>query len=107
MRYEYACHVKDFIARRTRLAFLNVQAARECLPRVCSETVNFQPSILSVKLSLHDVKIVMKCSIIIVVVQMNIPNFQVAELMAEELGWNEEQLEAEIKDAEGLIKSMG
>ena len=34
VRYEYACHAKDFIARRTRLAFLNVQAARECLPRV-------------------------------------------------------------------------
>ena len=33
-RYEYACHVKDFIARRTRVAFLNVQAARECVPRV-------------------------------------------------------------------------
>ena len=33
--------------------------------------------------------------------------FQVAELMAEELGWNEDQIEAEIKDAEGLMKSMG
>ena len=50
-------------------------------------------------------KIVIK--MFIVVVKMNILNFQVAELMAEELGWDEEQLEAEIKDAEGLIKSMG
>ena len=27
--------------------------------------------------------------------------------MAEELGWDEETFEAEIKDAEGLIASMG
>lgn len=27
--------------------------------------------------------------------------------MAEEFGWTEEEIEAEIKDAEGLIRSMG
>lgn len=64
VRYEYACHAKDFIARRTRLAFLNVQAARECLPRV-------------------------------------------AEIMAEELGWDEAGIEAEIEEAESQIRSMG
>ncbi|KAK4473463.1 hypothetical protein MN116_002830 [Schistosoma mekongi] len=31
---EYACHVVDFLARRTRLAFLNVRAAEEALPRI-------------------------------------------------------------------------
>ncbi|CAH8470849.1 unnamed protein product [Heterobilharzia americana] len=31
---EYACHVVDFLARRTRLAFLNVQAAQEALPKI-------------------------------------------------------------------------
>ncbi|CAH8479895.1 unnamed protein product [Schistosoma guineensis] len=31
---EYACHAVDFLARRTRLAFLNVRAAEEALPRI-------------------------------------------------------------------------
>ncbi|XP_053139203.1 glycerol-3-phosphate dehydrogenase, mitochondrial isoform X2 [Hemicordylus capensis] len=31
---EYACTAVDMIARRTRLAFLNVQAAEEALPRI-------------------------------------------------------------------------
>ncbi|XP_060112924.1 glycerol-3-phosphate dehydrogenase, mitochondrial isoform X1 [Heteronotia binoei] len=31
---EYACTAVDIIARRTRLAFLNVQAAEEALPRI-------------------------------------------------------------------------
>lgn len=31
---EYACTAIDIIARRTRLGFLNVQAADEALPRV-------------------------------------------------------------------------
>lgn len=31
---EYACKAVDVIARRTRLAFLNVDAALEALPRV-------------------------------------------------------------------------
>lgn len=37
MRYavrEYACTAIDVIARRTRLAFCNVHAAEEALPRV-------------------------------------------------------------------------
>lgn len=32
---EYACTAIDMIARRLRLAFLNVQAAQEALPQVC------------------------------------------------------------------------
>ena len=31
---EYACTATDVIARRTRLGFLNVQAADEALPRI-------------------------------------------------------------------------
>lgn len=31
---EYACTAVDMISRRTRLAFLNVQAAEEALPRI-------------------------------------------------------------------------
>lgn len=31
---EYACTAVDVLARRTRLAFLNVHAAEEALPRV-------------------------------------------------------------------------
>ena len=31
---EYACTASDVLARRTRLAFLNVHAAEEALPRV-------------------------------------------------------------------------
>lgn len=31
---EYACRVVDILARRTRLAFLNVHAAEEALPRI-------------------------------------------------------------------------
>lgn len=34
MRCEYAQNVVDVIARRTRLAFLNSQAALECLPKI-------------------------------------------------------------------------
>jgi glycerol-3-phosphate dehydrogenase len=31
---EYACTAIDVIGRRLRLAFLNVQAAEECLPHI-------------------------------------------------------------------------
>lgn len=31
---QYACTAIDVIARRTRLAFLNVQAAEQALPRI-------------------------------------------------------------------------
>ena len=31
---EYACSAVDVLARRTRLAFLNVHAAQEALPRI-------------------------------------------------------------------------
>lgn len=31
---EYACTAVDMISRRTRLAFLNVQAAEEALPKI-------------------------------------------------------------------------
>ena len=31
---EYACTVVDVIARRTSLAFLNVQSAEDALPRI-------------------------------------------------------------------------
>lgn len=34
VRHEYALNAVDFIARRTRISFLNVQATVECLPRV-------------------------------------------------------------------------
>jgi hypothetical protein len=34
VRHEYALNAVDFIARRTRLSFLNVQATVESLPRV-------------------------------------------------------------------------
>lgn len=33
-RSEYALKATDFVARRTRLSFLNVQVTLECLPRV-------------------------------------------------------------------------
>lgn len=31
---EYACTVVDFLARRTRLAFLNAQAAADAIPKI-------------------------------------------------------------------------
>ena len=31
---EYACTVEDVLSRRTRLAFLNKEAALQCIPRV-------------------------------------------------------------------------
>jgi glycerol-3-phosphate dehydrogenase len=34
VRCEYALTATDFIARRTRLSFLNVQVTLECLPRI-------------------------------------------------------------------------
>ncbi|KAI8843616.1 FAD dependent oxidoreductase-domain-containing protein [Chytridium lagenaria] len=34
VQYEYACTAVDVLARRTRLAFLNSQAAKDALPRV-------------------------------------------------------------------------
>ena len=34
VRHEYACTAIDMVARRTRLAFLNVQAADEALPAI-------------------------------------------------------------------------
>ena len=33
-RHEYCESAEDFLARRTRLAFLNIEAARQTLPRV-------------------------------------------------------------------------
>ena len=33
-RHEYCESAQDFLARRTRLAFLDIEAAREALPRV-------------------------------------------------------------------------
>lgn len=33
-RREYALHAVDFVARRARISFLNVQVTLECLPRV-------------------------------------------------------------------------
>ena len=33
-RYEYCTNVEDFLARRTRLAFLDVRAAEQALPRI-------------------------------------------------------------------------
>ena len=34
VRYDWACHAEDFIARRTRLAFVNKAAALAAIPRV-------------------------------------------------------------------------
>lgn len=34
-RYEYCETVEDFIARRTRLAFLDTRACEEAIPKVC------------------------------------------------------------------------
>ena len=34
LRYEYCTGVEDFLARRTRLAFLDTRAAEQALPRV-------------------------------------------------------------------------
>ena len=34
-RHEYCESAEDFLARRTRLAFLDIEAARQALPRVC------------------------------------------------------------------------
>jgi glycerol-3-phosphate dehydrogenase len=34
VRHEYALHASDFVGRRTRLSFLNVQATLEALPRI-------------------------------------------------------------------------
>lgn len=33
-RHEYCTRVEDFVARRCRIAFLDVEAARSCLPKV-------------------------------------------------------------------------
>ena len=33
-RHEYCESAEDFLARRTRLAFLDIEAARQALPRV-------------------------------------------------------------------------
>lgn len=46
-QYEYACTAVDVLARRTRLAFLNAEAALEALPRVieiCSEELGWSKS---------------------------------------------------------------
>ena len=46
-RHEYACTAVDVIARRTRLSFLNAQAALEALPRVVdvmAEELNWSKS---------------------------------------------------------------
>lgn len=34
IRYEWAIHVEDILARRTRLAFLNKNAAIEAIPKI-------------------------------------------------------------------------
>lgn len=63
-RYEMACNAEDIIARRTRLAFLNVAAARTALPRV-------------------------------------------VDIMAQELGWDEKRVTAEIKKTQGFMDTFG
>lgn len=61
---EYACTIEDILSRRTRLAFLNSEAAWEALPRV-------------------------------------------AEIMAEELGWNKATKKEQIKCAEKYLAAYG
>lgn len=38
MQHEFCEHAEDFIARRTRLAFLDVEATEQALPRVSAQT---------------------------------------------------------------------
>ena len=61
---EYACTIEDILSRRTRLAFLNSEAAKEALPRV-------------------------------------------ADIMAEELGWNKATKKEQIKNAENYLLAYG
>lgn len=61
---EYACTIEDILSRRTRLAFLNSEAAWEALPRV-------------------------------------------ADIMAEELGWNKATKKEQIKCAEKYLAAYG
>lgn len=51
---EYACTLVDVLARRTRLAFLDVQAAEEAIPRIAeimSKELNWSKSRKQVKTS--------------------------------------------------------
>ncbi|KAJ1954621.1 mitochondrial glycerol-3-phosphate dehydrogenase [Dispira parvispora] len=64
VRNEYACTVVDVLARRTRLAFVNAQAAKDAIPAI-------------------------------------------TRIMAKELGWNQEQQDKEIQDAETFLQAMG
>jgi len=61
---EYACTIEDILSRRTRLAFLNSEAAEEALPRV-------------------------------------------ADIMAEELGWNKATKKEQIKCAKKYLAAYG
>mmetsp|Transcript_12491 Transcript_12491/g.18675 ORF Transcript_12491/g.18675 Transcript_12491/m.18675 type:complete len:907 (-) Transcript_12491:83-2803(-) len=61
---EYACTIEDVLSRRTRLAFLNSEAAQEALPRV-------------------------------------------ADIMAEELGWNKATKKEQIKCAQKYLAAYG
>lgn len=63
-RSEYAATVQDFIARRSRLAFLNTEATVQTLPRII-------------------------------------------EVMAEEIGWDAQRQEQELKDSVQFLASMG
>ncbi|KAJ1659618.1 mitochondrial glycerol-3-phosphate dehydrogenase [Dispira simplex] len=64
VRNEYACTVVDVLARRTRLAFVNAQAAKDAIPGI-------------------------------------------TRIMAKELGWNQEQQDKEILEAETFLQAMG
>lgn len=61
---EYACTIEDILSRRTRLAFLNSEAAMQALPRV-------------------------------------------ADIMAEELGWNKKVKAVQIEAAKAYLESFG
>lgn len=61
---EYACTIEDILSRRTRLAFLNSEAAMEALPRV-------------------------------------------ADIMAEELGWNKKVKKVQIEAAKAYLQTYG
>ena len=61
---EYACTIEDILSRRTRLAFLNKEAAQDALPRV-------------------------------------------ADIMAEELGWNKKVKAKQIETAKSYLDAYG
>ena len=66
---EYACKVVDVLARRTRLAFLNVQAAEEAMPRIIeimAEELNWTSDRIkvgSVAMAGHGVLVVILCGV--------------------------------------------